>query len=261
MVGRGWVIFQKLKVTVNIYASLILALLTIQVCKSPNVYCPEAVKSVKVVVSCPTSKEEWEKAANKKNCKNDAAQQNCTSANLFLYHCVINGYGNETLEVCAPRRIISGFCTEFNVVGGVIQVHASAKCNNRFPKCGLFYFSTDAYKYQDCYDFVKKTQILNKTTATQLELTAADKTLQKQISIFIVMVCLLVIVFCGSIVYDRIYLKQPIDRPEYQTKENGHSIPIPNQDYHVPLNRHTSTLLDCTDWSAVLKLSVYTSLQ
>lgn len=77
-------------------------------CKGANEYCTEAVKSVKVVASCPTSKEEWEKAANKKNCKNDAAQQYCTSANLFLYHCVINGYGNELLEVCAPRRIISG---------------------------------------------------------------------------------------------------------------------------------------------------------
>lgn len=77
-------------------------------CKSANEYCTEAVKSVKEVASCPTSKEEWEEAANKKNCKNDAAQQNCTSANLFLYHCVINGYGNEILEVCAPRRIISG---------------------------------------------------------------------------------------------------------------------------------------------------------
>lgn len=80
----------------------------LKVCKSPNVNCPEPVKSVEVVSSCPTSKEKWEIAANKKNCKNDAAKQNCTSANPFLYHCVINGYGNETLEVCAPRRIISG---------------------------------------------------------------------------------------------------------------------------------------------------------
>lgn len=80
----------------------------IKVCKSANVYCSEALKSVKVVASCPTSKEEWDKAAIKKNCRNDAAQQNCTSANLFLYHCVINGYGNETLEVCAPRRLIPG---------------------------------------------------------------------------------------------------------------------------------------------------------
>lgn len=77
-------------------------------CQSANVYCPEAVKTVKVVASCPTSKAEWEKAAIQKNCSNYAAQQNCTSANLFLYHCVMNGYGNETLEVCAPQRIISG---------------------------------------------------------------------------------------------------------------------------------------------------------
>lgn len=145
-------------------------------CKSANVYCSEAVKTVKVVESCPTTKEKWEEAAIKKNCRNDAAQQNCTNANLFLYHCVINGYGNETLEVCAPRRVISskiyfiyiskmyylfhyasviqvvnpvlflGFCTEFNVAGGVIQVHTAASCTNTFPKCDAPYFSTDAYK-------------------------------------------------------------------------------------------------------------------
>lgn len=80
----------------------------IKVCESANQYCQEAVKSVKVVSSCPTSKEKWDKAAIEKNCTNDAAQQNCTSANLFLYHCLINGYGNETLEVCAPQRVIFG---------------------------------------------------------------------------------------------------------------------------------------------------------
>lgn len=42
--------------------------------------------------------------------------------------------------------IFVGFCTEFNVVGGVIQVHASAKCTNKFPKCDEPYLSTDAYK-------------------------------------------------------------------------------------------------------------------
>lgn len=39
-----------------------------------------------------------------------------------------------------------GFCTEFNIAGGVIQVHALAKCNNKFPRCGKPYYSTDAYK-------------------------------------------------------------------------------------------------------------------
>lgn len=228
MIDRGCILFQTTdKVTVIIYATLILAPLQIQVCGSANLYCPEAVKSVKVVSSCPTSKEKWDKAAIEKNCTNDAAQQNCTSANLFLYHCVINGYGNETLEVCAPRRVIFGFCTEFNVAGGVIQVHASAKCTNKFPKCDAPYLSTDAYNYPYCYDVDIKTQ--KSTTPSNLELITCSETSCRRISIFVATSCVIVIVFFGFIVFSGVRLKRKIDRLKDQTKENGHLIPIPNQ--------------------------------
>lgn len=80
-----------------------------QWCTSQNIYCQEAVDSVTVVESCPTSKEEWDSAAFKKNCIRIAARQNCINAReKFQYHCVINGLRNELLEVCAPTRIIFG---------------------------------------------------------------------------------------------------------------------------------------------------------
>lgn len=71
-------------------------------------YCQEAVNSVQIVESCPTSKTEWDAAARKKNCSRIALQQDCSPVEQFQYHCVINGYRNETLEVCAPTRIIFG---------------------------------------------------------------------------------------------------------------------------------------------------------
>lgn len=57
---------------------------------------------------CPTSKEEWDKAANKKNCKLMAKMQNCTNTESFVYHCVIDGFRKGTLELCAPKTIIHG---------------------------------------------------------------------------------------------------------------------------------------------------------
>lgn len=78
-------------------------------------YCPEAVDSVKIVSSCPTTKKEWGIAAQKKNCIRIAFLQNCSSVEQFEYHCVINGYRNETLEVCAPSRIIFGKGFYFNI--------------------------------------------------------------------------------------------------------------------------------------------------
>lgn len=76
--------------------------------ESESRYCPEAVASVKTVASCPTSISEWLIAARKKNCSELAQCQNCSTVEKFLYHCVINEYRNETLEVCAPSRIIFG---------------------------------------------------------------------------------------------------------------------------------------------------------
>lgn len=77
-------------------------------------YCQEAVDSAEIVALCPTSKKEWDKAAIKKNCSRIASLQNCTSVDQFKYHCVIDGFRKETLELCAPQKIIFGrfFFTE-----------------------------------------------------------------------------------------------------------------------------------------------------
>lgn len=77
-------------------------------------YCTEAVGSIEYVVSCPTSKQEWDTAASKKNCSRLASHQNCSSVEQFKYHCVINGFRNATLEVCAPSRIIFGISVIYN---------------------------------------------------------------------------------------------------------------------------------------------------
>lgn len=77
-------------------------------CECENRYCKEAVDSVEIVTACPTSKTEWDIAARKKNCERIASRQKCDSVERFKYHCVINGFGNEVVEVCAPSRIIFG---------------------------------------------------------------------------------------------------------------------------------------------------------
>lgn len=80
----------------------------LKLCRFANSKCSEAIESVVSVTSCPKSKEEWESAAKIKNCSITAAQQTCTNADEFVYHCVIDGFQKETLEVCAPRKLIHG---------------------------------------------------------------------------------------------------------------------------------------------------------
>lgn len=148
----------------NIYTYLTVVLLLIQGCALQ--YCHEAVASVEVVSSCPTSKNELDVAAKRKNCGKLAASQNCSSFEDFIYHCTINSYRNATLEVCAPKRMILGHCTEFNIIGGVIQDQHSAKCNETFPKCDEYYISSDAYKYADCYKLAQSAGFLQTKITT-----------------------------------------------------------------------------------------------
>lgn len=169
-------------------------------CRSEINYCKESVDSASSVSSCPNSKEERDKAARKKNCNEIATQQTCALPEKFKYHCVINGYRDALLEVCAPERIILGHCTEFNVIGGVIQDHHSVPCKNgSFPKCDRFYLSSDAYKYPDCYHLVKQ-------TITPRETTTVD--INAMLMIAVTAAVVIFILFTVTIVFGRVYFKK-----------------------------------------------------
>lgn len=83
-----------------------------QLSRGANEDCMVDVYNVEVVESCPTSKEEWDIAARRKNCSNLAAEaerKNCVmNEKQPKYHCLINALRNKLLEVCAPEKTIFG---------------------------------------------------------------------------------------------------------------------------------------------------------
>lgn len=94
---------------IRVHFNLLLAVLLIQWCKNESKICQEAiVSSVKSVPKCPTLKENWDIAAKKKNCFEVASRKQCSTAEKYKYHCVINSYRNETMEVCAHNLLILG---------------------------------------------------------------------------------------------------------------------------------------------------------
>lgn len=66
--------------------------------------CPGSRKTMEIVDDCPVSEEDWRKAAARKNCSAYASQ--CDKPDKFVYHCVINTFVNQTLEVCAYGKEI-----------------------------------------------------------------------------------------------------------------------------------------------------------
>lgn len=120
-------------------------------------FCKESATMVRYVLKCPTDRESWETAAKSMNC--ETIKQNCSSTkqHQFQYHCVINELRDALLEVCALNRTIFGYCSEYNTMGNVIQEHYYAECTEHDVPCPSFYNSAESYKYQKCYQLVKRT--------------------------------------------------------------------------------------------------------
>lgn len=145
-------------------ATTLFPLFIMYTCMIPEVLalttCQESVKTVRYVERCPVDLKSWEISAKNMNC--EAMKYNCSETFIskgqhrIQYHCVINTWMNATFEVCAPNRTIFGYCTEFNVMGRVIQENYKADCRNHNPPCPSFYNSAEAYKYQTCYDLVRQ---------------------------------------------------------------------------------------------------------
>ncbi|XP_061192274.1 uncharacterized protein LOC133200503 [Saccostrea echinata] len=116
--------------------------------KSP---CPHSLTTAKYNVKCPATKREWGEREKISNC--EQYEQNCTVAEKYRYHCVLNAIGNGTVELCAPVvDIIGGQCTEFTVGGQFLQEHTEKKCKS----CPFKYISSNVYKYKECFQLKKE---------------------------------------------------------------------------------------------------------
>nr|XP_022337603.1 uncharacterized protein LOC111133461 isoform X2 [Crassostrea virginica] len=123
---------------------------------------------------CPKDEEEWKIRAEKRDCYLSALHKiindNVKKLNEFVsrrYHCALTGDGDRLVEVCARSVHIHGHsCTEFNIRGNLVQ-ESFKKCQDACPNV---YNSTEAYKYQTCYDRAGQTNEFNVTSTSIFEL-------------------------------------------------------------------------------------------
>lgn len=118
--------------------------------------CEVTRSTVQVVNGCPDSEESWREAAVRKKC--DVPAKQCSEPERLEYHCVINPYINQTLELCAyAQNIVGGTCASYSSSGNVIQENWNIDCSKFKEKaCPQVYRSNVAYKYQGCYRLIIK---------------------------------------------------------------------------------------------------------
>lgn len=136
--------------------------------------CHISRSTVQIVEDCPKSEEQWKQAAVRKNCAAYASQ--CSKPERLEYHCVINPFMNQTIEVCAyAQNIVLGFCTEYSLSGNMIQQSAHTACLTFTENsCPFFYRSTEAYKYPGCYDLTKKAALNTEDRESTMKLPTAS---------------------------------------------------------------------------------------
>ncbi|XP_056014868.1 uncharacterized protein LOC125677558 [Ostrea edulis] len=123
----------------------------------PNSHCPHPTSTMEHVNNCPDSKYTWDLAAERKGCHR--IFDNCLGLPKqdLKYHCLINPFLNETVEVCAPsRRMFGGFCPEYSTRAEGVQENFDIDCKKFQSSCPITFMSTEAYKYQECYTMINR---------------------------------------------------------------------------------------------------------
>nr|XP_022291300.1 uncharacterized protein LOC111102730 isoform X2 [Crassostrea virginica] len=155
-------------VRLEIYSTLVIcSLLGIAICG----VCPISTPTVTSVPKCPATQEEMEKAARRKKCEMMADSKNCDVPPV--YHCLLNQWKNDTIEVCASPWYISGFCAIYNTVEMKVTDDFTRDCAT-INVCPTRYHSPEAYKYQICYEKINTGKISTSSPTTSFVLQSRE---------------------------------------------------------------------------------------
>lgn len=164
--------------------------------------CSASLQTIHMVDRCPRNSLEWDARAALFNCS--SIKQSCVPTDMFLYHCVLNTYGTELIEICAVFKFVYGRkCAEFDRKGSAVQENVY-NCSNSSVSCPNVYKSTNAYKYQSCYDGVEQRKEITKTTeSTKSKSESPDETnIIILIVLFVIIVALVIIVVAQNVLYN-----------------------------------------------------------
>ncbi|XP_056014803.1 uncharacterized protein LOC130052802 [Ostrea edulis] len=117
-----------------------------------RISCKASLTTIMISAGCPSDSSTLGERKRALSCQ--TVHQNCTEPANFRYHCVLNEYANQSIEVCAvATSIIGNVCAEFNKGGEFVQEHYTTPVN--CSRCPFMYASSDAHQYQECYTNVK----------------------------------------------------------------------------------------------------------
>lgn len=186
------------------YKTGILLTYILHVADSIGQQCLVSLLTVQTVTSCPTNTAELAQARKRKQCQHLSIIQNCTTPGNFQYHCVLNTYENETVEVCAPIIISQGYCLKYDEGGARLQNIYDQECTNYSKPCTTRFNSSELLHYFQCNDILNKSKQTNSVVNTTKEMPPKTENCDIVIERYVIgfVVALNIIALFGKIVYD-----------------------------------------------------------
>ncbi|XP_061195600.1 uncharacterized protein LOC133203828 [Saccostrea echinata] len=213
-------------------ASAILFTLKYKTCFAKQ--CIESFPTIKGVKQCPMTEEAWLHAAKRKRCDALANIQTCVpEPDRFVYHCLVNQWGNGTVEVCAPIWILTGYCGYYDTVIGKIVNDVQKDCTTDVNSCPLRYNSSESFKYPRCYD-VKKSK--ENTLGDCKSSTESQNEWMIIAIILAICSCIIIAVICW---WSR-RTTGKFELRNHQRGQNSHGQAQVNGEEALPLNNETS---------------------
>lgn len=193
--------------------------------------CYSSLQSIQYVQRCPRNSLEWVVREDLFNCS--SINHTCGTVDMFRYHCVLNEDGTKLLEVCAPYKYIYGQrCAEFDPGGTIIQENSN-NCSNALVPCPGFYISTDAHKYQSCYDVV---QIIAGNETTYESTNCRSESLENKL--FIASTILIHLIILA--IYNVLYFRWKRERKSYENQSQSTIPLVEDQKFEKSKEKHRS---------------------
>ncbi|XP_052706793.1 uncharacterized protein LOC128182242 [Crassostrea angulata] len=162
--------------------------------------CSESIATPHVVQKCPMNREEWERASQKKKCSEIQKYDNCRNVE---YHCLVNEFRNETIEVCTDPWYLQGYCPIYLENGGKND-YTKMCMNNAYPcNCSNQYRSTEAYKWQCCFNVKNVSSGKWNITVTDSDKYSNLNTLIVAVWMLLPIILLLMLLCAFGFVYQR----------------------------------------------------------
>lgn len=197
----------------------------------PAKNCNQSIPTVTIVDACPESKEEWEKAKERKQCYQ--ITQNCTAPEKFTYHCLPNRFLDHFVEVCAPvQNIVGQHCSFYDMDTNSVRANFHQSCREFVIPCPVVYYSNSVFKYRECCKIIQRKNATHTNERISCSKTISDHSYTEQTyhaiaKILIIVVVLLIGVAIYFVVIKGVFWKKKSastsDKDQESTKMNAYN--------------------------------------